>query len=257
LVSTRPKYPSVKGIAPEELNMPLLKSLLHTVLSISGFIPEHTTLIRVLFMGASILLSVMLLPNYQQIDYAVAYYTISTTVYIGFIFLVLPENGFRVKWIATQGEERAYLYYEGFLAFAFFHNGVSLSYISLSSAGTGYWGDISRPATLGVFLFLLVVGLVAKIWSAYVVGIPIYYWKDMFLGRKIGNFIVSGPYKYLDNPMYGIGLLQVYAMAVYYNSLFGLAFGAINQFLVFLFYFIVEKPFIRRTYLAPEGALQR
>ena len=117
----------------------------------------------------------MVLPNYLQLDYAVAYYTISTMLYIGFIFLVLHENGLRVKWIATQGEEKAYLYYEGFLAFAFFHNGVSLSFISLSSAGSGFWGDISRPATLGVFLFLLTVGLVVKIWSAYVVGIPIYY----------------------------------------------------------------------------------
>jgi len=208
-------------------------------------------------MGASILVSVMVLPNYLQIDYAVGYYTISTMLYIGFIFLVLPENGLRVKWIATQGEEKAYLYYEGCLAFAFFHNGVSLSYISLSSAGSGFWGDYSQTITIGVFSFLFVVGLVVKIWSAYVVGIPIYYWKDMFLGRKIGDFMDRGPYKYFDNPMYGIGLLQVYAMAVYCNSLYGLVFGAINQFFVFLFYFTAEKPFIRRTYLAPEGTFLR
>jgi protein-S-isoprenylcysteine O-methyltransferase Ste14 len=236
--------------------MPLLKRLLHTILSISGIIPEHTTLIRVIFIGASLFVSFLVLPDYQQIDYAVAYISISTIVYFGFIFLVLPENGLRVKWIALQGEEKAYLYYEGILAFAFFHNGASLSFISLSTAGSGFWGDISPATTSGVFLILFVVGLVVKIWSAYVVGIPIYYWKDMFVGRKLGDFIVTGPYKYFDNPMYGIGLLQVYAMAVYYNSLYGLVFGAINQFLVFLFYFTAEKPFIRRTYLAPEETFQ-
>jgi protein-S-isoprenylcysteine O-methyltransferase Ste14 len=74
-----------------------------------------------------------------------------------------------------------------------------------------------------VFLFI-VDGMGTKIWSAYVVGIPIYYWKDMFLGRKIGNFVVSGPYKYFNNPMYGVGQLQVYAIALYYDSLYGLNF---------------------------------
>jgi protein-S-isoprenylcysteine O-methyltransferase Ste14 len=74
----------------------------------------------------------------------------------------------------------------------------------------------------------------------------------MFLGRKISEFVVSGPYKYFSNPMYGIGQLQVYAIAIYYNSMYGLIFGAINQALVFLFYFLVEKPFIIRTYIQPQ-----
>ena len=101
-----------------------------------------------------------------------------------------------------------------------------------------------------VILFSLGMGV--KIWSAYVVGIPIYYWKDMFLGRKVSDFVVTGPYKYFSNPMYGIGQVQVYAIAIYYNSAYGLIFGAANQLLVFLFYFMVEKPFIYRTYIQPQ-----
>lgn len=232
--------------------MIVIKKLIHTILSISGFIPEHTTLTRALFMGASIVFSSLVLPHHLYLNYAIAYFILSTIVYLGFIFLVLPQHGLKIKWIAWQGEDRAYLYYEGFLAFAFFHNGVSLSFISQSSSGSGFWGEYPQPLVMGVFLLLFVGGLLVKIWSAYVVGIPIYYWKDMFVGRKISEFVVSGPYKYFSNPMYGIGQLQVYAIAIYYNSFYGLIFGAINQGLVFLFYFLAERPFISRTYLSKK-----
>ena len=97
---------------------------------------------------------------------------------------------------------------------------------------------------------LFVIGFVIKIWSAYTVGIDIYYWKDMFLGRKICEFVVSGPYKYFTNPMYGIGQIQAYALALWYGSSIGLIVALVNQLLVFTFYFLVEKPFIKRVYLS-------
>lgn len=229
-----------------------VKKLIFTVLSISGFVPEHVTITRAIVMMASVWVSVFLLPEYLQVKFAIVYFAISTLIYVGFIFLILPQQGLRLRLIEKLGEENAYLYYEGFLAFAFFHNGASLTFISQSSAGTGLWPALPYPLMMFGVIILLFSGLVVKIWSAYVVGVPIYYWKDMFVGRKISDFVVSGPYKYFSNPMYGIGQLQVYAIAIYYSSVYGLIFGAINQALVFLFYFTVEKPFIRRTYLTKK-----
>ncbi len=213
------------------------------------------TVLRLFFMVGSVLLTIFILPDFLHINYAIAYFVFSTLVYLGFIFLVLPEHGLRLKLMERLGEEKAYLYYEGFLAFAFFHNGASLTFISQSSIDSGFLGSVPQAIVLASVVFLFVVGLVVKIWSAYVVGIPIYYWKDMFLGRKVCDFVVTGPYKYFSNPMYGIGQLQVYAIAIYYNSIYGLIFGAINQALVFLFYFAAEKPFIYRTYILPQKNL--
>lgn len=229
--------------------MNVFKKIIHTILSISGFVPEHMTVLRSFFMVGSVLLTIFVLPDFLHINYAITYFVFSTVVYLGFIFLMLPEHGLRLKLMERLGEENAYLYYEGFLAFAFFHNGASLSFISQSSIGSGFFENVPQAIVLASVIFLFVVGLVVKIWSAYVVGIPIYYWKDMFLGRKVCDFVVTGPYKYFSNPMYGIGQLQVYAIAIYYNSIYGLIFGAINQALVFLFYFAAEKPFIYRTYI--------
>ncbi len=228
--------------------MKVIKKLIHTILSISGYVPEHMTLMRFFFMLGSVLVSIFLLPKYKNVDFAIVYFICSTIAYIGFIFLVLPERGLRLKLIEKLGEEKAYLYYEAFLAFVFFHNGIGLSFISQSSAGSGFFGSIPVTVTFAFFAILFTAGMGIKIWSAYVVGIPIYYWKDMFFEKKVCDFVVTGPYKYFNNPMYGIGQLQVYAIAIYYNSIYGLIFGAINQGLVFLFYFTVEKPFIYRTY---------
>lgn len=232
--------------------MNVFKKLIYTVLSISGFVPDRMTLTRAVFMLGSIWMSMYLLPHYEELHYAVLYFVASTMTYLGFIFLVLPKNGLRLQLMNRLGEENAYNYYEGFLAFAFFHNGASITFISQSSIGSGFWGDVPQFIILLLVGVLFVVGLGIKIWSAYVVGIPIYYWKDMFVGRKVSDFVESGPYKYLSNPMYGVGQLQVYAIAIYYNSVYGLIFGAINQFLVFFFYFLVERPFIYRTYIEPQ-----
>ena len=232
--------------------MSIFKKLIHTILSISGFVPEHMTIVRAVFILGSVWITIFVLPDFQHINYAIAYFVCSTLVYIGFIFLVLPEQGLRLNLIKRFGEEKGYLIYEGFLAFAFFHNGASLTFISQSSVGSGFWSNVPQGITIATVVVLFAVGLIVKIWSAYVVGIPIYYWKDMFLGRKVSDFMVTGPYKHFSNPMYGIGQVQVYAIAIYYNSVYGLIFGALNQSLVFFFYFVAEKPFIYRTYIRPQ-----
>src|SRR5690242_17408856 len=122
--------------------MSALTKSIRIIFSISGFVPEHMTIARGSFMIGSVLMSIFLLPQYAQLNYAVIYFSISTIVYIGFIFLVLPERGLRLKLIERLGEENAYLYYEGFLAFAFFHNGAGLSFINQSSIGSGFFESL-------------------------------------------------------------------------------------------------------------------
>lgn len=234
----------------------MIRKILHTLLSISGFVPEHSNLPRTVLMLASFFFSVYILPQYRSLPYALLYFTGSTVLYIGIVYTVLSPKGFRLNLINKFGEEQAYLYYEGVLGFAFFHNGISLSHISQSTANL-YWCDIIPHALLlSLSVLLFIAGFATKIWAAYIAGIPVYYYKDMFLGRKISNFVVKGPYRFLSNPMYGVGQLQVYAIAIYYHSVYGLLFGLLNQALVFSYYYLLEKPFICRTYLQPGLQVQ-
>jgi len=232
------------------------EGLVHTLLaygllllSISGYVPEHGTVLRALVMGASFCFS-FYLSQYQSTnsELGYAYFCLSTLLYIGFIYATLSKDGLRNRFIAKWGEHEGYLRYEAVQAFLFFHNGTSIGYLSLVTGSLTY---ALNPTMVWywVVALLFIAGSVIKLWSAKIVGVDIYYWKDMFLGRKISEFVVSGPYKYLSNPMYGVGQLPAYAVALWNGSSMGLLAAFINQVLVFSFYFLVEKKFIARVYL--------
>ena len=56
------------------------------------------------------------------------------------------------------------------------------------------------------------------------------------------NCCDKGPYKYMDSPMYGIGYMGTYALAVYENSLFSLIVYFIMHACVLLFNKTIEQP---------------
>lgn len=107
------------------------------------------------------------------------------------------------------------------------------------------------PPALGwsLAVLLTVIGFVIKFWATWIVGIDTYYFRDLLLQKTHGEFTASGPYKWLANPMYGAGNLQLYGPALITGSLLGLSFAIACHIGIYGFYFIVEKPFIRRTYM--------
>ena len=223
------------------------------IISIAGFVPKHATIARIIAIASSVAFSYFLASYYpDNAALGAAYFIISDILYLGFIFLVLSENGYRHWFIRRwKTEEEAYLAFEAILGFLFFHNGASLGFIASASPGS-LFDFMSRELLTLIVVLMTLGGFIIKIWSAKVVSIDIYYWKYMFLGRKITEFVVTGPYKFLSNPMYGVGQLQAYAFAIWYGSETGLIAAFANQFLIFTFYFTVEKKFINRVYLGND-----
>jgi hypothetical protein len=219
------------------------------LISMAGYVPKNATVIRKIAMIFSLVFA-FYLGRYQPDNSALAifYFILSELFYLSFITITLSENGLRIWFTKKCGNENeGYSAYETVLGLLFFHNGVSIGYIASSTRG-----DMFNFIPVN-FLFLIVAimfvtGFTIKILSAKVVSIEIYYWKDMFLGRKICDFVITGPYKYFSNPMYGIGQLQAYATAIWYGSTYGLLAAFLNQVLIFLFYYLVEKKFIKRVY---------
>jgi len=216
----------------------------------AGFVPKHATLPRVIAITISITFSYLLAFNYQDNNtIGVIYFLVSEVLYLGFIFLVLSEHGYRHWFIKRWGnQEEGYLSFEAVLGILFFHNTASLGFIAATTHGS-LFNFVDREILQIILIVMILAGFFIKIWSAKVVSIDIYYWKDMFLGKKITEFVETGPYKFLSNPMYGIGQLQAYALAIWYGSEIGLLAALINQVLIFSFYFTVEKKFIKRIYL--------
>jgi protein-S-isoprenylcysteine O-methyltransferase Ste14 len=230
--------------------MKKIRDLIGIVISMAGFVPRSATIFRIIIMAASLCLS-FYLTIFEPLnkDIAIMYFLIAEILYLGFISSVLPENGLR-RWFMRRwsDEKRGYRAYETALGFLFFHNGASIGYIASSAPGTLFNVD-ERSIIFLLLPVLIAFGFMIKIWAAKVVSVDIYYWKDMFLGRKICDFAVTGPYKYFSNPMYGIGQLPAYATAVWYGSANGLIAAFVNQLLIFTFYFLAEKKFIKRVYL--------
>jgi protein-S-isoprenylcysteine O-methyltransferase Ste14 len=234
-----------------------IKEYLLLLISMAGYVPSNATLFRSVAMLSSFAFA-FYLGNFQpgNSTLAIVFFILSEIFYLGFINVVLSENGLRHWFIKKWGNENdGYKAYEGVLGFLFFLNGVSIGYIASATPGDIF--DFVPENILFVIVTIMFVGgFLIKIFAAKAVTIDIYYWKDMFLGRKICDFVVSGPYKYFSNPMYGIGQLQAYASAIWYGSAYGLIAAFINQSLIFLFYYQVEKKFIKRVYgdysLQPE-----
>jgi protein-S-isoprenylcysteine O-methyltransferase Ste14 len=222
----------------------------------AGFVTKNATVLRATAISLSLAFSLYLI-NYQSDNGALAfiYFLISEILYIGFIVLVLSKNGYRYWFIRKwKTEEEGYLAFEGILGILFFHNALSLGFVASSTAGSFSVID-NKSLLFTVVAIPFVAGFLIKMFAAKVVSIEIYYWKDMFLGRKICDFVVSGPYKYLSNPMYGFGQMQAYAAALWYGSGYGLLAAFLNQCLIFTFYFMVEKKFIERTYLGLDNVI--
>lgn len=230
-----------------------ITDFLKIFLALSGFVPNPVSIARIILMLSVFFISLWI-TNYasEKQAWALSYFLISTSVYISFIYIVLPQNGLRHWFIKTYGgEQKGYVAYETVLGCLFFLNGSSLGFISSAFPGTVPFDDVIQTIIDGVAIILFLTGFVIKIWATKVVSVGIYYWKDMFLGRKIRDFVVRGPYKYVNNPMYGLGHLTAYGVALWYFSFYGLIATIINQVAVFSFYFLVEKKFIRSVYSEP------
>jgi hypothetical protein len=95
------------------------------------------------------------------------------------------------------------------------------------------------------------IGIIVKVWATVVVGVDVYYYRDMFLGRPVSPFVGGGPYRFFRNPMYGVGQLHAYGVAILMSrSWSGVFAAALCHSLIYVFYFTAELPFIRRAYFA-------
>jgi protein-S-isoprenylcysteine O-methyltransferase Ste14 len=160
---------------------------------------------------------------------------------------IVLKTRLRLRMIRRLGEEKAYQLYEIVLGLAFANQ--ALAFGVIVEERWFRWPSFALHASLDdIGLVLMAVGFLIKLWATMIVGLDIYYYKDMFLGRSLGSFARSGPYKVFRNPMYGIGHLYAYGLALLYFSLPGLIAAAVYQASIYLFYLFVERPAVHKLY---------
>jgi protein-S-isoprenylcysteine O-methyltransferase Ste14 len=226
----------------------VIKDVIEIVLAMSGILLRRLTVLRVAAALASLAFYQFYLVPRSNLRWALWYFAFATLIHYVLLFGVFARNK-QQSWsqwlIERYGEERGFVLYEGLMAFVFCHNGLSTGYVCTVTGGLE---SVPTWALWVIGLSLSLVGFPVKIWATRVVGLDTYYYKDLFLRRPVAEFKVAGPYKVLNNPMYGVGHLHGYGVAVMSGSLLGLLAVAFNQACIWTFYFLIEKPHIHDVY---------
>ncbi len=150
--------------------------------------------------------------------------------------------------IEKLGEHRSYKIFEILCGAMFFNIGLGITAASfIDSSGEWKWTLVNFISAGILFVF----GFGVKYWATWVVGEDSYFFKDLFLEKPGKPFERKGPYRWLSNPMYGAGNFHAYCPAIMAESLAGLLFAFFCHISIYVFYFAIERPFIRKVYSTP------
>jgi protein-S-isoprenylcysteine O-methyltransferase Ste14 len=105
---------------------------------------------------------------------------------------------------------------------------------------------VRPPVTFAAGAALALVGLGTKLWAAHTLGTDAYYWHNFFEPDQAGGPVSRGPYRFVSNPMYTIGYLQTYGLALLLRSFPGIVAAVFYQVAILTFYNLIEKPHFRR-----------
>ncbi|MFH2002036.1 MAG: PEMT/PEM2 methyltransferase family protein [Planctomycetota bacterium] len=240
-----------RGVVPRTIEM------LRVLVAMTGWRVEHLTIPWIAGGLASLILAHTLVARNDR-RLTMIYFVATLIFYFGGNSLIL---GTRLSsWTVRRfGERRAWRAYESLLGLMFLNQGLGVG--CMTALAVSEWRIAAPLAVLRVAGALLFgVGVVTKLWATLLVGTDVFYYKDLFLRRPCSPYVSRGPYRLLRNPMYGVGQLQGYGWALLASSLAGLVAAGIGQILIYVFFFFVERPFVRAVYLrqvTPVGAFDR
>lgn len=132
---------------------------------------------------------------------------------------------------------------------AFIMNHEAVVFVVLCLATRDTW-QLALPTgiTVSVGAILVIVGLGTKLWAARTLGSDAYYWHNFFDPEAAIGPVSSGPYRFISSPMYTIGYLQTYGLALMLRSLPALIASVFAQVAILAFHYRVEKPHFERLH---------
>lgn len=172
---------------------------------------------------------------------AILYHVASRLAYVGWVGAALSAQ--HRRQLAAPGENFESRY-EGFRRRAsqlMTNDAISLVLLCLVTRQTLH---IATPQWLLwlVSTALIVAGVGIKMWAAKTLGSKAYYWHNFFVTAPEAPAEATGPYRYISNPMYTVGYLQVYGLALAFGSLPALLGGLFDQLAILVFHLRVERP---------------
>jgi hypothetical protein len=179
-------------------------------------------------------------PGLNSSGAAIACYLVAVALRFGFLFGSFVARGIAPRLARRFGVERGHATFATALDLVLFAQRASFIALVCATAREpeGPFGAASQ--VLGFSMVPVGVG-------ARVVGIDAYHYRDLFMGSRHVSLESDGPYALCSNPMYTLGPLAAYGLALLALSPFALFAAGVNQMLLFAFNETVEQPRLRRA----------
>ena len=177
---------------------------------------------------------------------ALAYHLAGRLAYVLCVGLALRRQERTGYFTRRYGPEEGFRRFRRAAAILMSSDAVSFVALCLVSRNTLAIG-LPRDLVLAAGVVLVLVGLLTKAWAAATLGGRAYYWSNFFGPANRTARSVAGPYRFFKNPMYTVGYLQVYGLALLSGSLPGFAAALFDQAAILTFYRAVEKPHFDRS----------
>jgi protein-S-isoprenylcysteine O-methyltransferase Ste14 len=183
------------------------------------------------------------LPERATLGSAVGCFAAALTLRFGFLFASFVPAGVAARLQAHFGPERGQTMYAAVLDLLLFAQ--RLSFVALVCAAAHAPGGVVGAALVAFGLPLVAVGVAASLWATLVVGLDAYHYRDLFTGSRSARLECDGPYALCRNPMYTLGPLAGYGLALMALSPIALVAAGLNQALLFAFNELIEQPRLR------------
>ena len=176
-----------------------------------------------------------------------AYAILSRMAYVLFVGLALRRQERNGVHTDPRGRTEAFHRFRRTASLIMNHDAFAFVVLCLATRNT--WHLALPPiATVAIGAVLAIIGLGTKLWAARTLGGDAYYWHNFFDPDAALGPVWTGPYRFISCPMYTIGYLQAYGLALMLRSLPGLIAAGFCQAAILTLYFLIEKPHFRRLH---------
>lgn len=183
---------------------------------------------------------------------AILYHVLSRFGYVFGVGTALSRQRFRQEYTRHDGVEPGFARFRRMASIVMNNDGFSFVVLCVASWHT-LPPSLRSTAVVALGAVLAIVGLGTKVWAARTLGIAAYYWHNFFAEDDPIYAATPGPYRYIDNPMYTVGYLHTYGLALMCGSLPGVFAAAFDQAAILIFNRVVERPHFQAI-LARRGS---
>ncbi len=175
------------------------------------------------------------------VAFIIAYHLASRLAYVLWVGITLTRQRHRQAMTRAMGIDAGFAWFRRRASLLMANDAASFVVLCVATR-LSLPAGIPRGLNWGISALLIGAGIGTKAWAARTLGRDAYYWHNFFGPAKQAALRSPGPYRYLDNPMYTVGYLQAYGLALAAGSLPGLALALFDQVAILAFHRLVEQP---------------